>query len=156
MYVFLFSDVSHWTKTCYICGIAAQSHCGKCKVVNYCCRAHQVYDWKNGHKYTCGTKPNNNNDFLFPEYEIVVEDDDFMKDIEQDDLESEQKEIEKYKAMVHSGKAGSLQHENINDDLLQMASGENDEVFAEFCMKTDNYPDQILRYLFLVEKLKKL
>lgn len=151
----LFSDVSHWAKICCICGIAAPSHCGKCKVINYCCRVHQVYDWKNGHKYICGTKTNNdnnaNNDFLFPEYEIVIEDDDFMKDnIEQDDLENEQKEIEKYNAMIHSGKAGSFQHEDVNDDLLQMANDEKDEIFAEFRMKTDNYPDQILRYTFLL------
>ncbi|XP_050460504.1 programmed cell death protein 2 isoform X1 [Cataglyphis hispanica] len=139
-------DVSQWIKTCYICGIAAPSHCGKCKVVNYCCRVHQIYDWKNGHKYICGTEANNNNNFLFPEYEIVIESDDLTKDIEQDDVESEQKEIEKYNTMIQNGKAGSLQHEDVNDDLLQIASDEKDEMFTEFRMRTDNYPDQILRY----------
>lgn len=149
MCISLLSDVSQWTKTCCICGIAAPSHCAKCKVVNYCCRAHQVYDWKNGHKHTCGTEANNDNNFLFPEYEIVVESDDSMKsNIEQDDFEREQKEIEKYNALIQSGKAGSLQHEDVNDDLLQMTSDEKDEIFAEFRMGIDNYPDQILRYIF--------
>ncbi|XP_072754018.1 programmed cell death protein 2 isoform X2 [Anoplolepis gracilipes] len=139
-------DVSQWTKTCCICGIAAPSHCGKCKVVNYCCRAHQVYDWKNGHKNTCGTEANNDKNFLFPEYEIVIESDDVTKDnTAQDDFKNEQKEMEKYNAMIQNGKAGSLQHEDINDDLLEIVN-EKDEVFVEFRMKIDNYPDQILRY----------
>lgn len=139
-------DVSQWTKTCCICGIAAPSHCGKCKVVNYCCRAHQVYDWKNGHKNTCGTEANNDKNFLFPEYEIVIESDDVTKDnTAQDDFKNEQKEMEKYNAMIQNDKAGSLQHEDINDDLLEIVN-EKDEVFVEFRMKIDNYPDQILRY----------
>lgn len=155
-YISLLSDVSQWAKTCCICGIAAPSHCGKCKVVNYCCRVHQVYDWKNGHKHICGTEANNNNNFLFPEYEIVIESDDLTKDIEQDDLESEQKEIEKYNAMIQNGKAGSLQHEDVNDDLLQIANDEKDEIFAEFRMRTDNYPDQILRYMFLCRTIREI
>ncbi|EZA47660.1 hypothetical protein DMN91_012568 [Ooceraea biroi] len=141
-------DVSQWTKTCRICGILAPSHCAECKVANYCCRVHQVYDWKNGHKGTCGTeKKTSNNSFLFPEHEIVMENDDRAKEhAEQDDVESEQKEIEKYNTMIDSGEAGTLQHsEDVNDDLLQMANTE-DEIFAEFRTKIDDYPDQILRY----------
>ncbi|XP_011873113.1 PREDICTED: programmed cell death protein 2-like [Vollenhovia emeryi] len=136
-------DVSRWTKTCHVCGILAPSHCGKCKVVNYCCRVHQVYDWKNGHKDVCGVEARNCSSFLFPEYEIVMESDDAAKEA---DLKSEQKEMDKYNAMVQDGRAGTFQHEDVNDDLLQMASEEKDETFAEFRMKMDNYPDQILRY----------
>lgn len=107
---------------------------------------HQIYDWKNGHKYTCGIKENNDNSFLFPEYEITITvDDSDEEDMEQDDLKTEQIELEKYNEMIHNNKAGTLQHENVNDDLLQMASNEKDETFAKFRMKIDNYPDQILR-----------
>ncbi|XP_012231809.1 programmed cell death protein 2 isoform X2 [Linepithema humile] len=140
-------DISLWTKTCRVCGILAHSRCAKCKVTNYCCRGHQTYDWKNGHKYTCGIKENNDNSFLFPQYEITITfDDSDEEDMEQGDLKTEQIEIEKYNEMVRNDKAGTLQHENVNDDLLQMASNEKDETFTEFRMKIDNYPDQILRY----------
>lgn len=129
-----------------MCGILAPNHCGKCKVVYYCSRVHQVYDWKNGHKDVCSTKAKNGNDFLFPEYEIVRECDMCENESdEQNDSESEQKEIEKYNAMVQNGKAGTFQHEDVNEDLLQMANDEKDETFAKF-RKAINYPEQILRY----------
>jgi len=92
----------------------------------------------------------NSNGFLFPEYEIVIESDDTATEsVEQNDSKSEQKEIEKYNAMIQNGKAGMFQNENVNDDLLQMANDEKDETFAEFRMKIDDYPDQILRYVSL-------
>lgn len=123
-------------------------------MINYCCRTHQVYDWKNGHKDTCGTeKDTNSNSFLFPEYEIVIDTDVSMDEsIENiDEFQSEQEELEKYNKMVQDGKAGTLQHEDVNDDLSQMAnSDEKDEVFAEFCAKIDEYPDQILRYFIIL------
>lgn len=115
---------------------------------------HQVYDWKNGHKDICGTKVKNSNSFLFTEYEIVIESDDTAKESDQqNNLKNEQKEIEKYNAMVQDGKAGMFQHEDVNDDLLQMATDEKDEVFAEFRTTIDNYPDQILRYMSLYKEL---
>ncbi|XP_028046283.1 programmed cell death protein 2-like isoform X2 [Monomorium pharaonis] len=141
-------DVLQWAKTCHVCGILAPNHCGKCKVVNYCSRIHQVYDWKNRHKDTCGieTAKNSDSNFLFPEYEIVIESDDTAKEnVEENDSKSEQEEVKKYNAMLQDGKLG-IQNENVNDDLLQMANDEKDETFAEFRMKIDNFPDQILRY----------
>ncbi|KAL6267497.1 hypothetical protein P5V15_000571 [Pogonomyrmex californicus] len=140
-------DVSQWTKTCHVCGILAPNHCGKCKIVNYCSRIHQVYDWKNRHKDTCGmVEDKNDNSFLFPEYEIVIESDDTKENVEQNDLKSEQEEMEKYNTMVQDDRVGTFQHKDVNDDLLEMANDEKDEIFAEFRMKIDNYPDQILRY----------
>lgn len=146
-----FTDVSQWAKTCHMCGILAPNHCGKCKVVNYCCRVHQVYDWKNGHKDVCGKETRSSNGFLFPEYEIVIENDDAVKENAQEHNLKNEQEIEKYNAMIQDGKAGTFQHEDVNDDLLQMANDEKDETFAKFRMKMDNYPDQILRYLFIEE-----
>lgn len=75
---------------------------------------------------------------------------------EQDDAENERKEIDEYNVMIQNGKAGTLQHEDVNDDLLQMASNEKDETFAEFRMKIDDYPDQILRYVLFVNKRTNL
>jgi len=80
---------------------------------------------------------------------VTESDDTETESIEQNDSKSEQKEIEKYNAMIQDGKAGTFQNENVNDDLLQMANDEKDETFAEFRMKIDDYPDQILRYVSL-------
>jgi pre-rRNA-processing protein TSR4 len=42
-------------KTCCVCGAKSGSHCGKCKVVYYCSKEHQVIDWKLGHKKRCSS-----------------------------------------------------------------------------------------------------
>lgn len=82
----------------------------------------------------------------------MIENDNAVKENAQEsDLKNEQSEIEKYNAMIQDGKAGTFQHEDVNDDLLQMANNEKDETFAEFRMKMDNYPDQILRYISLLK-----
>lgn len=67
------------------------------------------------------------------------------EDVQQNVFKNEQSEIEKYNLMMQDGKTGTFQHEDVNDDLLQMANDETDETFTEFRMKMDNYPDQILR-----------
>lgn len=115
---------------------------------------HQVHDCKNDHKDTCGTEANNDdNSLLFPEYEIVIESDNSIKDnIEQNNLESERKEIERYNTIMRNNKAGTLQHDDVNDDLLQMANDETDKTFAEFRTTMDNYPDQILRCVYSRKK----
>ena len=42
---------------CAVCGADSASSkllkCGRCKLVWYCCKAHQVKDWKAGHKVSC-------------------------------------------------------------------------------------------------------
>uniref|UniRef100_A0A348G6C9 Programmed cell death protein 2 n=1 Tax=Odontomachus monticola TaxID=613454 RepID=A0A348G6C9_ODOMO len=142
-------DVSKWTKTCHICGILAPFHCSKCKVVNYCFRTHQVHDWKNGHKKRCSIKVDSvnerlckDNDILFPEYEITID----TEELDTEDIENEQKELEKYNAMIRDNIAGTLQNEDVDDDLLQMALDEKDQVFTEFHTKVQKHPDQVLRY----------
>jgi len=152
-----FPDVSSWVKTCRVCGIFASAHCARCKLANYCSRTHQVYDWENGHKRTCNRKEEykekNNNNFLFPEYEIIMDNDDAEEDSEQDDVETEQKEIQKYNMMFRTGKTGTFQNENVNDFLEMFTSAnENDEVFMKFRMKIDNDPEQILRYICLFNR----
>lgn len=156
MYHVYLPDVSKWVKTCHICGILAPCHCSKCKIVNYCSRTHQVYDWKNGHKKRCATKAygvNINTDsvndklykdngILFPEYEITID----TEELDLESIENEQKELEKYNMMIRDGIVGTLQHENVDDDLTQMALDEKDQIFAEFRTKIQKHPNQILRY----------
>ncbi|KAK1119072.1 hypothetical protein K0M31_013579 [Melipona bicolor] len=142
-------SVNKWVKTCHICGILAPSHCSKCKIVNYCCRAHQVYDWKHGHKETCSSNKTviKRPEILFTEYEIVVETEDKEDANNTDtDLIKEEEEIKKYEAMVQKGEAGSFQNEDIQNELLNMVNQKEDKVFSKFLSTIDKYPNQILRY----------
>ncbi|OAD60622.1 Programmed cell death protein 2, partial [Eufriesea mexicana] len=141
-------SVNQWVKTCYICGILAPKHCSICKIVNYCCRAHQIYDWKHGHKEICGNnqKVMKMTKFLLPEYEIVIEEED-KEDIDNtDDLIKEEEEMKKYKTMVEKGEAGTFPHENVQDLVSSMANQHVDETFFTFLSTIDRYRDQILRY----------
>ncbi|CAK9832289.1 Programmed cell death protein 2 [Anthophora retusa] len=140
--------VDQWVKTCYICGILAPHRCSKCKSVYYCCRAHQIYDWKHGHKESCDTtrKITKCNQLLFPEYEIIIEQEDTEDENNANDVSKEQEEIKKYETMLQEGEAGTLQHEDVQNELLSMANQTEDETFSKFCSITDKYPDQILRY----------
>nr|CAD7402588.1 unnamed protein product [Timema cristinae] len=47
----------HFLKLCAVCGARGQSHCGKCRKVNYCGREHQTLDWKAGHRNICASGP---------------------------------------------------------------------------------------------------
>ncbi|EFN75859.1 Programmed cell death protein 2 [Harpegnathos saltator] len=141
-------DVSKWVKTCHICGILAPCHCSKCKVINYCSRIHQIHDWKNGHRETCSTKAVNtkerlikDNGILFPEYEIIID----FEEIEKP-TENEEKELEKYNAMIKNNTAGTLQHEDVVNDLSKIALHEKDQTFSKFRVTVQNHPTQIIRY----------
>lgn len=135
-----------WCKTCHVCGIAALKHCSKCKVVNYCSRSHQIYDWKQCHKNTCGSSINKNNSFLFPEYELVKEPEKIISEDDEDYKEVEQEEIEKYKSMVQNKELESFNSNEDIEDLSKMANADEDEVFTQFRAKIEEYPDQVIRY----------
>jgi pre-rRNA-processing protein TSR4 len=40
---------------CDTCGCLGDKKCSKCHAVSYCCRDHQVFDWKARHKEVCAT-----------------------------------------------------------------------------------------------------
>ena len=44
---------------CAYCGVAHSEllKCGRCRLVHYCCKEHQVAAWSAGHKSTCGKTP---------------------------------------------------------------------------------------------------
>lgn len=139
-----------WIKTCYTCGILAPNHCSKCKIVNYCCRAHQIYDWKHGHREICdgNQKIIRINKFLFPEYEIVMEREDKEDAHNSNDLIKEEEEIKKYETMVQKNEAGIFQNEDIQNELMNMANQQEDETFSKFLSTIKKYPDQILRFSY--------
>ena len=44
-----------WGCLCEICGCCASKRCARCHIVVYCCAAHQLLGWKEGHKNECAT-----------------------------------------------------------------------------------------------------
>ncbi|XP_035740607.1 programmed cell death protein 2-like isoform X3 [Vespa mandarinia] len=139
--------IDAWCKTCCVCGIAAPNHCSKCKITNYCCRNHQVYDWKQYHKHNCGNNVNANNSYLFPEYELVIETEEIIETEDDEDCsEIEEKELAKYKSMAQLKETGCIQGEKDTEDLSRMANPEEDEVFALFRTRIEQNPEQVLRY----------
>lgn len=63
------------------------------------------------------------------------------------DVNKEEEELKKYEKLVENGKAGTLQNcDNVDDDLLKMASGDEDEAFTDFQNTIRDDPDQVLRY----------
>lgn len=89
-------QVTKWSQLCNLCGIFAQKKCGKCKNVMYCCRDHQIIDWKNGHKSQCSSSLKQasqlkcNSSLLFYEWELVTE----REDIQNEFLNEEEAMIE--------------------------------------------------------------
>jgi hypothetical protein len=49
----LCQDLLKTQKNCRVCGVPSKNKCEKC-IAYYCCREHQVQDWKAGHKQSCG------------------------------------------------------------------------------------------------------
>lgn len=101
---------------CQICGVKSSSHCAKCKSVYYCCKQHQLIDWKSGHKTKCKPgakttefKVKTTNRSLFPEYELITEAEDLSSDSFQTTAENQDIEMQKYKKLIEEGKAGTLQ-----------------------------------------------
>lgn len=144
-------------KTCQVCGILAPKHCAKCKKVNYCCRDHQVEDWKAGHKQKCSqdsikpsdasAKTESSSYALFPELELVMESENSNETNDsKDDLAKEAEELKRFEALVKSGEAGTLQSEQeIDSDLQNMSKAETDETFTMFSERVKENPDQVLR-----------
>ncbi|KAJ8686696.1 hypothetical protein QAD02_022490 [Eretmocerus hayati] len=141
--------IEKWSKVCEVCGISSTSHCSKCKKVNYCCRTHQIWDWKKGHKQHCSSAQelhfNKDRLMTFPEFELVIE-----KECEESGSHTgsdTENELQKLDELVKSGKAGSLQADtDVDGDLLRMASDVEDKVFSKFKKKIKSEPDQVLRY----------
>lgn len=64
-------EVASPVKLCHVCGCRGPLACAKCKTINYCGPTHQKIDWRCGHKESCNKTEIN--EFLFPEFEIVIE-----------------------------------------------------------------------------------
>nr|XP_022913320.1 programmed cell death protein 2 [Onthophagus taurus] len=135
-------SVSKWVKLCELCGGKANKCCSKCKKVMYCCKEHQVMDWKENHKELCGKGEmveKKKSRHLFDEYKIVIEEEEIDLKPEID----ENKEVEKLKELELQG----LSLQDISEEEIEAHSSLiTDKTFQKFQKHIKNYPDQILRY----------
>jgi pre-rRNA-processing protein TSR4 len=121
--------------------------CGKCNQVTYCSKEHQIEHWTSGqHKIHCNTisttssitEEHNNHCrkvVLFPEFEIVTEQEGGDQKEEEDDERDVDNNSSNSKALVPVGDEG---YENTSVDV--------DKAFLKFQKRIEPYPEQILRY----------
>uniref|UniRef100_A0A8C5Z2L3 Programmed cell death protein 2 n=1 Tax=Marmota marmota marmota TaxID=9994 RepID=A0A8C5Z2L3_MARMA len=123
---------------CRVCGCLGPKTCSRCHQAHYCSKEHQTLDWRLGHKQACTqdhldhTVPDHN--FLFPEFEIVIETE---EEIVPEVVEKEEDfEI-----------TGSMD-EALEEELDSMAKHESreDNIFQKFKAQIALEPEQILRY----------
>ncbi|XP_028903248.1 programmed cell death protein 2 [Ornithorhynchus anatinus] len=134
---------------CRVCGCPGPKACARCHRAHYCSRHHQTLDWKMGHKQACplpedldGAIPDHQ--FLFPEYEIVIE-------AEEPDSDGEGEEDGDVGGVEDSaadpelpGSLGEAPEAAL--DALAKHESREDRIFQQFKAKTEREPEQILRY----------
>lgn len=132
---------------CTVCGCKGDKFCSKCKTVAYCGKDHQVLDWKS-HKSKCGNSEamiSNDEDnilskILFPEDEIVIEEEELNNDSNIDETNGV-KNLESGSENVPGDRSFSPR------ELEQFANcSVEDNQFTNFRKAISNSSDQILRY----------
>jgi pre-rRNA-processing protein TSR4 len=134
-----------YVPVCVVCGVRGPKQCGKCHGRNYCSKAHQLIDWKTGHKEAC-TKDETNgsscNRFLLPEFEVVTE----LEELEDEVKEkSDAERLEELKMFVKE-KGESLVGEEDGTDGFLDDSLQDDKQYRKFAKRIKINPDQVLRY----------
>ncbi|XP_033107357.1 programmed cell death protein 2-like [Anneissia japonica] len=140
------------TCVCEVCHCLATKKCSKCKVTSYCSRSHQVINWKQGHRETCGTiggtgshKPNAPTMVLFPEFEVVMETEE--QEIKPVLTKPEDKLLNEYSQQMANDEGKKTAALTFDEKELEgMAYGEEDKQFRKFKEKTEMEPEQVLRY----------
>ena len=104
------------TPLCIVCGSAGPKKCSRCKMVHYCSRHHQTYDWRNGHKLFCPDhasgkwRPqevtyNPSYGVCLPEFLLVTEEEPAVEEGEGEGEErGEEERMSDYYKFVKSGK----------------------------------------------------
>uniref|UniRef100_A0A4X2LKJ0 Programmed cell death protein 2 n=1 Tax=Vombatus ursinus TaxID=29139 RepID=A0A4X2LKJ0_VOMUR len=133
---------------CWVCGCLGPKVCSKCHKAHYCSKDHQTLDWKLGHKQSCTTSDNLNSaipdhEFLFPEYEVVIE----TEDMEPDSVPVPDCIPEGLEKCENSELIGNMD-EALEAELDSIAKHESkeDKIFQKFKTHIALEPDQILRY----------
>lgn len=135
-------NLSKWVSLCKLCGCYGEKRCCKCKEAIYCCREHQILDWKERHKKTCCNSENQleNSLHLFPEFVIALD-----TEQKQEKIIDEEEELQAYKKLEAEGKSGCLNE--VSDQELDRYTGiTEDKTFLRFKKKIAADPEQIIRY----------
>lgn len=163
---------------CNVCGCRAPHRCAKCKLISYCSKAHQKFDWPE-HRDECCVRSIKGirhylfdipeSKFLFPKYELTLEEEcwDNIKEIEEeksaddiDDDESENEETDKaklkeYYDFIKTNKVGVNSKLDI-EDLEKYATGEDDPDFLYFKKRISAYADQVCFCIKSIEMCKAI
>ncbi|KAL5015922.1 hypothetical protein ScPMuIL_005511 [Solemya velum] len=140
-----------WSRdVCVVCGAHAPKKCGKCHVMSYCSKQHQICDWKQGHKSQCSgdvnkvIEPLKDHHVLFPEFELVIEPENSSEESEK----GEKEKMNDYRNFLKSKAANNMVGSSDMDDLDKMAasSADGDKLFMKFREKISEEPEQVLRY----------
>lgn len=143
---------SNDVKLCELCGMKASKICSKCHSVAYCGKIHQKRHWYDGHKMQCCNSETTDEerfssirDLLFPQYEIVIEDEDpkFIEDFAKNHVEEEKKLFKKYSRNVKTLDANEKQELN---EFEWENDVELDPVLEEFQNHIRAYSSQCVRY----------
>lgn len=86
------------------------------------------------------------NEVLFPEFEIIIEQEENELDAKQEsEKEAEKRRLKEFEDMVKNGQAGAMAE--ISDaDLNEFAETKEDKTFGKFKKALESYETQVLRY----------
>ncbi|KAK2707567.1 programmed cell death protein 2-like [Artemia franciscana] len=139
--------VDKFTKVCSYCGCGSMSVCSKCKKRSYCGREHQIADWSKHKKFCQNTngsqtkEEESRNDFLFPEFKIVIEEETLGK------VEKTVKcELNRLNDLKKEGKAGIFADDPTVDAELNAIGTSEDKHFMKFKDLIKHNQDQVIRY----------
>ncbi|NXU87610.1 PDCD2 protein, partial [Xiphorhynchus elegans] len=151
---------------CRVCGALGPRCCGRCRRAAYCGTEHQALDWRQGHRRACGTGQGGSagergdgglggrlvpehNEFLFPEYEILIEPEEPDSPIDPGDEQDAVDTSKDPKEQEELGATGSAAFQSLDEEILEaMAKCETkeDKIFQMFKEKVAAEPEQIIRY----------
>jgi len=138
--------VQDYLPVCVVCGVRGPKQCGKCHDRNYCTKAHQLLDWKAGHKASCSKevdKEQYTSEFLLPEFEIVTEpEEEEGKEVPE---KSEAERLEEFQQFVEE-KGGALLGEDGGTDGFFDESLNEDKQYKKFMKRIKQEPEQVIRY----------
>ncbi|XP_069463029.1 programmed cell death protein 2 [Ambystoma mexicanum] len=136
---------------CRVCGCIAPKACSKCHFAHYCCKPHQIVDWKLGHKKVCSVQlelseaaiPDHS--FLFPEYEILIEPELESEGESEQEADGDDEEIDPGSGTGIIGAVVECEDENALQAMAKKETKE-DKIFECFKNKIASAPKQVLRY----------
>ncbi|XP_063901555.1 programmed cell death protein 2-like isoform X2 [Zophobas morio] len=119
---------------CFVCGCRGNYLCGRCRATRYCCRAHQLYDWKiNKHRITCLKDvfplTDSQNTFLWPEYTMDIGSEEVLSS--ENELTSDSEE----------------EYSPSDKPPFDERNFEKDKFFLHFQEAMQKNPEQVLRYV---------